>query len=188
MPTIIRAKVTLRLKWQGERKLRQINRLAVIAVKEAGEIYEKELTRTLKSAPWGSKPATEAGPSLSNLPSITGRTRIRFRHSSPGEVPYRQTLNLANSVRLTSQTGSGATLGEFRSRVSTRVKYSRTLERGLPQISVPQSSKRFTDIRLLNPLKLKPGTIIAPRPVWVPVFEKTRAKMIKQIASTMSRI
>lgn len=184
MPTIIRAKASLRITWHGPAKLREINRLSRDAVEEAGKIYDNELTKTLNSAPWGSKPAVDAGPSLSNLPSITGIKRKRFRHSDPGEVPFKQTKNLANSIR----TGSERKGDLVRSRTSTRVKYARTLERGLPQISVEQGKKRFTNIRLVNPLKLKSGTIIAPRPVWVPVFEKTRSAMIKSIARTMSRI
>ena len=60
-----------------------------------------------------------------------------------------------------------------------------TLERGLPQISQPQHLKRFTKIRLKNPLKLKSGTIIAPRPVWLPIFQKNKAKMKAVIISTM---
>lgn len=183
--TLITAKVTTKVTWHGQRVITKLQNNANDAAKAAGTFYFNLVTREFKRAPWGSKRA-QTGNSLSNVP-ILANSRIRFKHSSPGETPYRQTENLANSIRITSSKRLAGEPSKAVTRISTRVPYSRTLERGLPQISQPQSLKRFTKIRLKNPLKLRPGTIIAPRPVWLPVFQKTNVRMLAIIKREMAK-
>ncbi len=167
----ITANVTVRVRWHGKPVLTKLQNGANDAAKAGGQVYFEAVTKEFKSAPWGSKPS--------------GDKRIRYRHSSPGQTPFRQTENLANSIRISSSKRVNGQPHLTITRISTRVPYSVTLERGLPQISQPQHLKRFTKIRLKNPLKLKSGTIIAPRPVWLPIFQKNKAKMKAVIISTM---
>ncbi len=183
--TLITAKVRTNVTWNGPRVITKLQNNANDAARAAGEFYFNSVTREFKRAPWGSKRAI-TGNSLSNVP-ILANSRIRFSHSDAGQTPFRQTENMANSIRISSSKRLVEEPSKSVTRISTRVPYSRTLERSLPQISQPQSLKRFTKIRLKNPLKLKPGTIIAPRPVWMPIFQKTNVRMLAIIKREMAK-
>lgn len=179
----ITASVRTQVRWQGDRVISKLQNAGAKATVAGGQIYFQAVEKEFKSAPWGSRRA-KTGPSISNVPALAN-LRIRYRHSSPGETPYKQTENMANSIRISSSKRISGSPHLSITRISSRVKYSSSLERGFPQVSIEQHLKRFSKIRLKNPLKLKPGTIIAPRPVWLPIFHKNTAKMKATIARTM---
>lgn len=96
--------------------------------------------------------------------------------SSPGSPPYLQTGNLHNSVRTTLEVQKTQVKG----RVSSPVHYAKTLENGGFTRWSGQQHLRFTDKKLINPIR-KSGIPIAPRPVWRPTFEEENARMLEII-------
>ena len=61
--------------------------------------------------------------------AIGGNLRRTIAISRVGGIPYLQTGNLANSITF-SESGNFTARGKYIFRVSTRVKYSKALERG----------------------------------------------------------
>lgn len=107
--------------------------------------------------------------------SVGGIWRFRIHHSKPGEAPRQQTGNLANSVQSNRVSLSA---GRYVISIGTQVPYAHTLEYG--GIAAELRDKKYTTNRLINPIK-KP-MIIAPRPVWRPVFYQSLSRMIDLIA------
>jgi len=143
--------------WHGERwygnMLRNVANTIQVITEEYRHELQKELFRHV-----GSIPA-----------SGHGHARRRIQHSRPGEVPYWQTGNLRNSIRSSYnfKVRSSRRRTKLWSRISTPVHYARQLERGGKTTTARR--KPFTTIRLVNPLRSNP--IIAPRPLWLPVFQ-----------------
>ena len=82
-------------------------------------------------------------------------------------------------------THGGTKKFNFHTRISSRVKYSKTLERG-GQLTIRQRYKRYTSIRLINPLDGYDQPIAA-RPVWLPVFLREEPRMMAIIRETIRR-
>lgn len=153
----------IRVQWNGQ-AFRNIFRRIQINTNVAGAKYRSRLKRELlKTA--GSEP-------------VSGIYRRRVRHSSPGQSPFWQTKNLANSLKFSKSTANWI----HRVRISTDVEYAPALELG-GVAQVPQSAKKYTRLRLINPLikHRAVGMFIAPRPVWMPIFNMMGHRMLKII-------
>ena len=116
-----------------------------------------------------------------SVPSKIPGMKIRVKHSRPGQPPFIQTGNLSLSVRQSANFGKTV----LKSRISTDVPYATTLEFG-GSLSVSADRKKYTSVRILNPLKITP--FIAPRPVWRPVWNDMNRKMLDHIVSTARAI
>lgn len=189
--------LTAKVRWFGDQRLAELQQRAGRGVVKATEIYAKALQAILKKNV-GSKPFSGFGNTFVSS-RIAGRgknvinagnLRVRMKHSPPGSVPFAQTFNLANSIRTSYNfkrrvafTSKSRTF-KIRSRISSDVPYSKTLERG-GTLSIPQSRKKYTSIRLINPLK--GGVTITPRPAWLPLFERLHPKMVGVIAKELRK-
>jgi hypothetical protein len=165
----ITSKVTIRTKWLGNKRMNEIKSRLGRGAMQAAQLYKNELKKELSK---------EIGSEF-----VSANLRRRFKHSSPGEPPYFQTGNLAQSLKistnfLTRGTIFSSSRHTISVRISSRVRYAVTLERG-GALSVPEAEKTFTSIRLVNPLKSTPT--ITPRPAWTPVFDRLRPIMLKTI-------
>lgn len=177
--------IRVKVKWNGDKVLANLNNLASQVIEELGQILKKEVTRKLTKT-WGSDRAPARLKGTGKL-ALNAGIRIRKNHSDPNQAPFMQTRNLANSVRLTKSTRS-VPIGLFTARVSTRVKYASGLEKGGPQLSLSPNAKRFTNIRLVNPLIIKGVLIIAPRPAWMPAFLDKKPEMIRKAKQILRKL
>jgi len=157
-------------KWEGGKIELKIATGAVSAIQKATEHLAKRI-RSKLLATRGSVPTDRVGWVKS------------VRSSQPGEVPFWQTGNLANSVKPAVTILKTKVKGQ----VSTRVKYARTLENGGFTEWSGQQHLRFTDLKLVNPIR-KSGQPIAPRPVWRPTFEEENNKMLEIVKSEMKKV
>lgn len=133
--------------------------------KRAGNVYLSLLRLRLKRTS-GSVPAyVMIGPNY--------RKAVKF--SRPGEIPFWQTKNLANSVNLTDTPPRPRDVSST-VRLSTRVKYARSLERGGYSTN---EAKPYTTIQLIN--NFPAGRFIAPRPVWLPLLLQYERRLVKMI-------
>jgi len=142
----------------------------------ATRFYHGEVIRIFKTQPWGSRAVGG------------GLRRKSFRSSPSGRPPFKQTGNLANSPVFnikgpqTAQTFFSGIQG-IRGRISTEVKYAKSLELGGTPVRIPQTQKIHTAVRLVNPIpKRKTPTSIAPRPVWIPLLRRLTPKLLKILA------
>ena len=141
-------------KWRGDDWFNGLLPKLQAGVTDAATIYRQAVIRRY-SRTTGSVPHTWF-------------RRLRVRHSSPGQAPFAQIVTGKLSVRNSfnfNQTKGRLTI--IKGRVSSDVPYSHTLEFG-GALSVDPNRKKWTRIRLVNPLRTTP--YIAPRPVWRPVF------------------
>lgn len=142
--------VVVKQQWyipQNEAKLRSaINGAIAKSINYWYVILRQKLSK------WGSIPF------YSNL-------RQRIVHSRTGEPPRRQTGNLYESIQteLDPETLSG--------RVFTDVPYAPMLELGGFSFSFPQFLKKYTRIRLVNPIRH--SLVIGPRPAWRQTFDES---------------
>lgn len=159
--------------WRGDIILKNIKKHGGKGVMKAARHLENaiinEYTKNLGSVAVG---------------GLGGNLRKRVIHSSPGEAPYVQTSNLSKSTKTSYNFKGLARSFLVKGRVSTDVKYARTLERG-GSYNLPQRYKKYTSIRLINPLKRAP--VIAPRPVWIPMFMKHRVSMLVEIRDELKK-
>ena len=158
-----RVQTHIRVNWNGQ-AFKNIFRRVQINTNVAGAKYRSRLKRELlKTA--GSEP-------------VSGIFRRRVRHSSPGQSPFWQTGNLANSLKFSQSTANWV----HRVRISTDVEYAAALELG-GVAQVPQSAKKYTRFRLVNPIKKNraTGMLIDPRPAWMPIFMMMRHRLVKII-------
>ena len=118
--------------WNGDNVIKRLHKGALKGGAAAGQFYKSEVQRQLRKTK-GSR-------------ALSGNLRLRIRHSLPGSIPFWQTGNLANSVKLTSDVGKGKGQDVHHFRIGSRVSYAVTLERGNPQVSIPQSFKKFNSI------------------------------------------
>lgn len=127
---------------------------------EAMRIYIAAVKR--KISIWGS------------IPVLAGRfVRKRVKHSRPGQPPLRQTSNLYNSIQIYSDSDDFVNFNPktnvFKVRGYTDVEYAMTLEQGGIAVNDYGQRKKHSSIHIINPLK-RPVYFIAPRPVWLPVW------------------
>lgn len=169
-------KATMRVTWHGDKFITKLTRGAGRGIQKAVELYFKELTLALKNAGEGSIPVS----SRSLINKFGGSaTRLRIKHSLPGQVPLIQTFNLLNSIKMSFNFGmtiKGVRKLVFKGRISSDVKYAVTLERGG---DFSGRIKKHTSFKLVNPLKGRHN--IAKRPVWTPVWNKSVNKMLELI-------
>lgn len=151
--------------WRGDNFLNGLMPALAQGVEEAANIYRKELV---------SRYSENVG-----SVSVGSLQRLRIRHSSPGQAPFAQTFNLALSPRISTNFSSvrGRT-HMLKARISTDVPYSHTLEFG-GALSVDPKTKKWSRIRLVNPLRSTPH--ISARPVWRPAFLLRREDMLQAI-------
>jgi hypothetical protein len=165
--------VTQIVDYTGPIYIRELMKRAKRGADNAANIYKRELERTLSQVV-GSIPATS---------SKNAGNRRQLRHSAPGQPPFVQTFNLASSLTISQSSGSRILQrGRLTTRISTRVPYAKTLELGgtfnLPQTS---SLRRWARWTLTNPIPQNKTPTIAPRPAWIPVFNRTRVEMVNAI-------
>lgn len=175
-------RVTTQVTWHGDRVINKLVRGAGRGIVKAVELYFNELTGALKRAGEGSIPVS----SRKLINKFGGNaTRLRIKHSRPGQVPLIQTFNLLNSIKKSFNFGmtfKGSRKLTFKGRISSDVKYAVTLERGG---NFSGRIKKHTSLKLVNPLKGRHN--IAPRPVWTPVWQKTVNKMLAIIKIELTK-
>jgi hypothetical protein len=160
--------VTTQLTWNGNRVRATIMQKLHNGVRNAVQSYTTALQTALNR--WGSDP-------------VFANYRVRRRHSSPGQAPFKQTANLHDSIQPDMSGVSNVIyfpgmIGgeEITGEISTDVDYAVALELGG---SIQGGPKRHTSIRLINPIQ---GPInIAPRPAWIPTFNRKLNAMINHI-------
>ncbi len=174
---IIRVKVNLKWK-QKEVETALYARLSRNLIK-ATKFYHQHIQDTFLRQSWGSNPVKG------------GLLRKTFKVSAPGRPPFKQTSNLAKSIRFSFKTTTQSAFfsgRELRGRTSTEVKYAQNIELGSGKtgtIRIPQSQKIHTRIRLVNPLPKRKAILlfIAARPVWIPTLRKLKPQILKILAS-----
>lgn len=182
LSNVLETSVKTKYIWRGNKYLTELAREAAIGVKQAADVYEAALKKALNRTV-GSDP-------------ISGSLRVRKRHSAPGQVPYWQTGNLANSIKATYtsryEISGGKILGfgkelKIYGRVSakTDVPYAKTLEFG-GRLMMPHDNRPYTHWRLINPLKTHVYT--RARPAWRPTFKKWRSTMEYMIVGHLKKV
>ena len=116
---------------------------------------------------WGSVPVA----------SKSGNMRERKVHSRVGEPPRKQTSNLYESIR------SYVNVNDLSGGVYTDVDYAPSLEYGGIAYSFFQLLKKYTRIRLINPLH--GHFIIGPRPAWRQTFNECMPQVEQIYASAL---
>lgn len=139
--------------------------------KNASKHYMHAVRQAAKTRPIGSVNKDSSG---KPLPSNFRRAE---KYSSPGDMPYRQTKNLANSIRQRMIKSSDT----IEYAVGSEAEYALTVEMG-GSFQVDESDRKNTSWRLINPPK-KPLNIAA-RPMWKPVFDRNKDQMIQIMASS----
>lgn len=167
------------LKWHGPRVEAWLYGRLTRNLRIATKFYHGEISRIFKTQPWGSKAVGG------------GLRRKAFKVSPTGGPPYKQTSNLANSIKFSLHFNSKSRFfsgGQLKGRTSTEVKYAQNIELGSGKtgtIRIPQSQKIHTAVRLVNPMsRRKAQTLyIAARPVWIPALRRLTPKLLKILAS-----
>lgn len=157
-----------------------------VNVIDHSEKYKKKLEQQVeKAVKWGTsyyyKELRKALVKTQGSTPISGNLRLRTSHSSPGQIPFVQTFNLANSIRQ-SYLGMGA---QVYGQVYTDVPYAETLEHG-GYLNMNQNFKKYTSWRLVNPLKTNKA--IAPRPFFTPVWNKNVEFIYYRMQGILNRL
>ena len=162
--TITRRGTTVSFKWNASAGVAIQHRLYA-GVFRAINIYRFALKRKLNF--WGSI-------------FISSVKRMMWITSAPGSPPKKQTGNLEKSIEIDIEHNgvSGFFGQEVNGYISTDVPYAKTLELG-GSLQVDQSTKKYTRVRLVNPVKDVHN--IAARPAWLPTFEEEKSRMIQTI-------
>lgn len=157
------------LKWHGVRILAKIHNKADEAVMKAAEHLKEKIQAKLRR----------------HVGSIYVGSRLvkAVEFSPPGDPPYEQTGNLANSVKASVEKQKTQVKGS----VGTRVNYAKTLEEGGFTRWTGQQHLRFTHVKLVNPIK-KSGLPVAPRPVWRPTFEEENRRMLEIVKEELKKV
>lgn len=180
-------KLSYTLNWGGSVWLVDIRKAAKEGVCQALSIYWKEIVRTL-SEHWGSI-------------QYRGNARKTVAHSAPGQPPFQQTGNLANSVMIArgakaAKLNGGAIIveggptdensGQEFGCVYTDVPYAKELEYGGIAGPYKASNLKHTSWILINPIRHM--MYIAARPAWRPAYDLTVSQMIQVITKTMRNV
>lgn len=110
---------------------------------------------------------------------LVNNWRVRLRHSSPGNPPFKQTGNLFESIakhlkfrKFGKDKDNVAVYGA----VFTDVPYAPTLELGSPQVQVNQDTKQYTNFRLANPFL--GAANIEKRDIWLKIWNRNLNRML----------
>tara|TARA_R100000306_G_C4347637_1_gene128416 strand:+ start:138 stop:671 length:534 start_codon:yes stop_codon:yes gene_type:complete len=173
MPAFINAagnNMQARFSWHGENFEKDLKPKLEKGLTDAANVYAKAIRKKLLKT--------------SGAIAWTGGTKLRIKHSKAGQIPFFQTGNLALSVRTSFNFGkTRGRLTKMKARISTDVPYAPTLEFG-GALSIDPNKKKYTRIRLINPLKSTP--YIAARPVWRPTFFEQKDQMLFALTSRIS--
>ena len=140
-----------RFEWNGEKVKQEVRYGLLKNLQKALQVYSTELKRVIGVQ--------------SPHPRI---------HSNPGEPPLAQSRNLVNSIR--EQLDLEPSTQNITGTVTTDVAYAETLEFG-GILQVDASDKKYAT-RPISPL-YRHATYVAPRPAWIPTFERLRETLIK---------
>lgn len=132
---------------------------AIRLTEESAKLLRDEVEDTLQSQPWGSSMRSD------------GLYHV-FEVSEVGELPYRQTGNLSNSMEV--DTTSTFKEGETIASVYTTVPYAATLEVGFPQVQTPLEEREYLD-RHVEGVPFNAN--VSPRPFFEPTLDRVQSDM-----------
>lgn len=167
------------LKWRGPKVETWLYNRLTRNLRIATKFYKGEISKIFKTQPWGSKAVGG------------GLRRKSFKRSTPGQPPFKQTSNLANSIVFSLHFNSKSRFfsgGQLKGRTSSEVKYAQNIELGSGKtgtVRIPQTQKIHTTVRLVNPMsRRKAQTLyIAARPVWIPALRRLTPRILKILAA-----
>lgn len=165
----VKVNYTVRSLWNGQKVINAVKGPEAKQAVQAAVDYYKARLRTLLLRQRGSEPTTKVG-------------FVRAaKFSKPGQAPYWQTGNLAESIKAKTEVQKTQIKGS----VSTTVKYAKILEEG--GLMPPKLQKRlvYTDLKLVNPINV--AITVAPRPAWRPTFEKEAESMEQIIEANLKK-
>lgn len=150
----------IKLEWFGEQRKREIRHHVNNGMVKATKFLWREVKK--KIGDWGSN-------------FLTSLKRLRVRHSTPGDPPFKQTGNLEKSIDFKYTWGPD---GYIVGNVFSTSPYAETLEKG-GMVQIDQDEKIHTSVRLVNPFKK--AIFIAARPFMVPTLRENTEKIIHMI-------